>query len=60
MALVGVVGRKCAQGSTCTVAYRFTRAEGGWIQQQAMNLNCPGPDFSGHEFGVKSCLKKES
>ena len=20
---------------------------------------CAGPDFSGHEFGVKSCLKKE-
>jgi len=24
-----------------------------------INLLCPGPDFSGHEFGVKSCLKKE-
>lgn len=22
------------------------------------NTNCPGPDFSGHEFGVKSCLRK--
>ena len=21
---------------------------------------CVGPDFSGHEFGVKSCLKEES
>lgn len=25
---------------------------GGWSP-------CPGPDFSGHEFSVKSCLKKE-
>ena len=22
-------------------------------------LHCAGPGFSGHEFGVKSCLEKE-
>jgi hypothetical protein len=29
------------------------------INQKANSAQCPGPDFSGHEFGVKSCLKKE-
>lgn len=28
-------------------------------EKRGRHLACPGPDFSGQEFGVKSCLKKE-
>ena len=32
---------------------------GGLTPDMTYFINCAGPDFSGHEFGVKSCLRKE-
>ncbi len=63
----------CPEGAATYAAYRQLLAS-GWLNNdtECILFNCasghkyplPGPcrgsDFSGHEFGVKLCLKKES